>query len=119
MTQHIKYIHFRPTGLDIAVPQYKRGRGVGNQSKGGITVSYTLSTPSAQNINTILSFAYAVCSKNDNYCKSVGRSVAGGRLKSDSKVFESQLPTNPSFLDLLHAVCEVLRQREKGLFVCQ
>ena len=45
--------------------------------RGGTTIAYDFNPETR-----MASFAVAHCSKKDNYCKAIGRAIAGGRLKS-------------------------------------
>ena len=47
------------------------------KTRGGMTIAYV------DEGQGVIHFAAAFCSKNDNYCRSVGRTKAAGRLNSD------------------------------------
>lgn len=60
-----KFLHIRPTTDNFQF-----------HNKGGTTVAYEVE-------ENEMRFALAKCSKNDNFCRKTGRTLAAGRLKSD------------------------------------
>lgn len=86
-----KFLHIRPqTDQEPNFPV---------SNKGGATVAYEVEE------NT-LRYAIARCSKNDNFCRKTGRTLAAGRLKSDRLSFNVDLTRHEG-----QSVEEVLRNR--------
>lgn len=68
-----KFLHIRPLDVAQAMADRPAARPA---NKGGITIAYEVT-------DGVLRYAGAVCSERDNFCRKTGRTLAGGRLKSD------------------------------------
>lgn len=58
------------------------------QCKGGITVAFEYDPET----KSVTRYALSRCSDNDNYNKSIGRAISGGRLKSDKSSIDVDIP---------------------------
>jgi hypothetical protein len=81
-----KFIHLRV--LDSMGKPY---------STGGVTVAYKLLEE-----NRVL-FQYAICTDKDNYNKSIGRAIAGGRLEKHPHIMHVNKP-ELAHLEIIEAV---------------
>lgn len=78
-----KFHHFRNLKEDGSV-----------YNMGGLTVAWEVNEQ-----NKSIRYAFAICSDRDNFNKKVGRTIAGGRLKSPNHSFVVYDVTEEEFLN--------------------
>lgn len=64
-------------------------------TKGGTTIAYDFS-------DTEIKYGVAECSRRDNYCRKIGRAIAGGRLEQHPRTIQvEQMHTNSEVINMI------------------